>query len=172
MRAIANEAELKAGSLYYHYKSKDELIAAVLDLGISVVISSVRRAMEVLPDTASSREQIETAIRAHLSAIVNNGDYTLVTRHVFGQVPEAIWEKNMRLRDSYAAMWERILTEAYDRGEFRSTASITMARLYILGALNWTLEWYEPGSRTIEEIAREFASVALFGLRCDQMAQL
>lgn len=164
MRAIADEAQLKAGSIYYHYKSKDELISAVLDLGITTVTDTVRSALAGLPEGATGRERIETAIRAHLSAIIDYGDYTLATRRVFGQVPEAIRTRNTRLRDSYGAIWQEILADAHARGEFRTSANLTLARLFILGALNWTVEWFKPGGRSIEEIAREFASVVLDGL--------
>jgi AcrR family transcriptional regulator len=164
MRVIADEADLKAGSIYYHYKSKDELISAVLDLGIHAVIDTVNAALEALPPDATSRQRIETAIHAHLSAIINNGDYTLATRRVFGQVPEAIREKNLRLRNSYAAIWQDILTDAQKRGEFRADANVTLARLFILGALNWTVEWYKPGRQSIDEVARTFAAVVLDGL--------
>jgi AcrR family transcriptional regulator len=164
MRVIADEAELKAGSIYYHYKSKDELISAVLDLGIRAVIDTVKAALEALPADASGRQRVETAIHAHLSAIIDNGDYTLATRRVFGQVPEAIREKNLRLRNSYATMWQEILIDAQKRGEFRADANLTLARLFILGALNWTVEWFKPGGRTIDEVARNFSSVVVDGL--------
>jgi len=164
MRVIADEAELKAGSIYYHYKSKDELISAVLDLGIRAVIDTVKAALEALPADASGRQRVETAIHAHLSAIIDNGDYTLATRRVFGQVPEAIREKNLRLRNSYATMWQEILIDAQKRGEFRADANLTLARLFILGALNWTVEWFKPGGRTIDDVARNFSSVVVDGL--------
>ena len=164
MRVIADEADLKAGSIYYHYKSKDELIGAVLDLGIQAVIETVDQAMAELPADATGRMKVETAIRAHLSAIIENGDYTLATRRVFGQVPEAIREKNLKLRSGYANLWQDILKSAQASKEFRSDVNMTFARLFILGALNWTVEWFKPGGRSIEDVARIFASIILDGV--------
>ncbi|MBP0440350.1 TetR/AcrR family transcriptional regulator [Tianweitania sediminis] len=164
MRTIADEADLKAGSIYYHYKSKDELISAVLDLSIRLLIDDVKGALAALPEGASGRDRVQAAMHAHLSSILTNGDYTLSSRRVIGQVPESIRNQNMRLRDSYAAIWQDILKGAQAGGEFRASANMSLVRLFVLGALNWTVEWFKPGGRSIEEVASEFTDLILDGL--------
>jgi AcrR family transcriptional regulator len=164
MRAIADAAELKAGSIYYHYSSKDELISAVLDLAINALYTSVKTALDRLPADATGRQKIEVAVHAHLSAIIEYGDYALATRRVFGQLPQAVRAKNMRLRTAYAAMWQDILVQAQRAGEFRPEANLKLMRLFILGALNWTVEWFKPGGIGIEGLAKEFSSLIIDGL--------
>jgi AcrR family transcriptional regulator len=164
MRVVGERAGLKAGSIYYHFVSKEELIGAVLDLAMQVVIDGVQDALDALPAEATLRERVEAAIHAHLTAIIGIGDYTLTTRRVFGQVPEAIRAQSLRLRESYAAMWHALLTEGQRRGEVRADANLVLARLFVLGALNWTVEWFNPGGLSIDSVARSFASVLLDGL--------
>jgi hypothetical protein len=79
-------------------------------------------------------------------------------------VPEAIRQRNTRQRDAYAAIWQGIISDAHKSGEFRTTASLSLTRLFILGALNWTVEWYKPDGRPIEDVARNFATFVLDGL--------
>jgi len=164
MRVIAEEAGLKAGSLYYHYKSKDELISAVLDLGMNAAIAALKAALAALPPEATGRQRLEVAFRTHVATIIANGDYSLATSRVYGQVPEAIRIQHQTLRDPYGLMWREILTTAQQRGEFRADANLTLARLLILGALNWAAEWFKPGSRSIDDVAGGFAAIVMDGL--------
>ena len=129
MRVIADEAGLKAGSLYYHYKSKDELISAVLDLGMNATINALTAALAAMPADATARQRLVVAFRTHVTTIIANGDYSLATSRVFGQVPEAIRVQHEKLRDAYGLMWREILTIGQQRGEFRASANLTLALL-------------------------------------------
>jgi AcrR family transcriptional regulator len=164
MRAIADKADLKAASIYYHYKSKNDMLTAMLDQGMNSVIESVSQRLEGLPEGTSGLERIQTAIHAHLSSTIENGDYTLATRRVFGQVPEDIRLKHMRLRNSYGKMWQEILSNAMEQGELRPDINLTLARLFVLGALNWAVEWFNPGGQTIDEVSDEFTSIVVNGI--------
>jgi hypothetical protein len=37
-----------------------------------------------------------------------------------------------------------------------------VARLFLLGAMNWTVQWYRPeGSRNIDQLARQLADFVI-----------
>jgi AcrR family transcriptional regulator len=49
LREIADAAGIKAGSIYYHFGSKDDILGEVLDAGIDAVMSAVRERIAALP---------------------------------------------------------------------------------------------------------------------------
>src|SRR4051794_25444414 len=67
---IADRAGMKAGSLYYHFESREQLVAEVLRLGIQAAWDEVAMAVGRLPRSASGLDRIAAAIRAHTVAIV------------------------------------------------------------------------------------------------------
>lgn len=164
MRAVAKEVGRSAGSLYYHYRSKEELIEAVLAQGINGVSEAVQSAVLRIPAGNSNRERIDAAIHAHLRSIMEFGDYVLVTRRVLGQVPTHVRRKHVRLRDAYGDFWMMLLDSALQTGEIRRDIDLRLARMFILGALNSAVEWYKPEGKALEEVARQFTILITEGL--------
>src|SRR5712672_2428673 len=69
MRAVADQVQIKAGSLYYHFASKDQIIKEILNSGIVMLTEQVRRKLDALSDDAAFAERIEVAIEAHISSM-------------------------------------------------------------------------------------------------------
>ena len=164
MRDIARQAGMKAGSIYYHYSSKEKLLDAVLDRGTAGVFSGVREAVERLPPKATHREKLHTAITAHLHSIVKFGDYTLVSRRILGQIPTAIRKKNLKLRESYGRFWRDLFESARLDGAFRDDADISMNRMFVISIINGTIEWYDPAKRPLDDVATEITRLLFDGL--------
>jgi AcrR family transcriptional regulator len=164
MRAVAERAGLQAGSLYYHYSSKEDLIEAVLAMGLRGVADAVRLAVAAAPPTAPARERISIAIHAHLTSLLEYGDYALASRRLLGQVPPRIRRKHIALRDDYGNFWLSLLEAAQAAGELRADADLHLARTFALGALNYALEWYRPGGKPLQDIGNEFTLMICDGI--------
>ena len=84
---IADRAEMKAGSLYYHFDSREDLVAEVLRLGIDGAWDQVAGAVGRLPSAATPLERLETAIRAHTLSIVGRSAYATAQTRIVGSLP-------------------------------------------------------------------------------------
>src|SRR5690606_13423093 len=58
LRELAAACDMKAGSIYYHFESKDAIVAEVLHIGVTQVYDEVRRVTTELGKQASSRDLI------------------------------------------------------------------------------------------------------------------
>ncbi len=168
---IADAAAMRAGSIYYHFESKEQLLEQVLDIGIRRVSEAVVREVEALPPGTSNRQILRTAIEAHLAMLLRHGDYTSANIRLFDQVPDDVHDRQVRLRAAYDDFWRKLLTAAREAGEIRADADLTMVRMFLLGALNWSLEWYRPGAKSIAEMADEVASLVFDGVGTRGAAQ-
>lgn len=161
---IAKAADLQAGSLFYYFASKDELLEEVLDIGIRRVHEAVEDSQQVLPEEAPHRERLRAAVEAHLETLLKHGDYTSANIRIFGQAPEEIRKRHLRLRDAYAGLWRRLLTKAQKAGALRDDVDLGLVRMLLLGALNWSVEWYQPGGKSIQTMADHMCLMLFDGI--------
>ena len=161
---IATAAGMQAGSIYYHFDSKEQIMAAVLDIGISGVMEAVRDDVEALGPQASWRERIRTAITAHLRLLLRRGDFTAADIRNYGQLPEGLRDRHLQARTEYGEYWRGLLTGAHEAGELRADVNLSLLRMLILGAMNWSLEWYDADKLPTDQIARELWRMVFEGL--------
>lgn len=164
LNEIASAADMQAGSLYYHFASKDELLEEVLDIGANKVNDAIKESQERLPPDASHRDRIRAAVDAHLTMLLKHCDYTSVNIGIFAQIPEEIQQRHLPKRDTLAAQWRRILTRAQKAGALRDDVDLSMVRMLLLGALNWSVEWYKPGKTSIPAMADHICLMLLEGI--------
>ena len=144
MREIAKECDIQAGSLYNHFKSKDELVSEIFDLGIKRVADAVKKDLAKVDKNADFRVFLTAATRAHLDAFFVYGDYTATHIRNFKQAPENIQANNIKARDAYEKLWINLLEKGAANGALSADIDLNLARLLLFGSLNWTLEWFRP----------------------------
>ena len=163
LREVADASGIKAGSIYYHFESKDQILGEVLDKGIQVVAETVRQRVDALPADATARERVAAAIEGHLWGLLHHGDFTSANIRIYGQIPAAAKNRHRKIRRDYADYWDRLLEDALERGELRPDSSTTVIRLFVIGALNWTVEWYNPQKGSFQDFVKQIKAIVFDG---------
>ena len=101
MRDIADAAGMKAGSLYYHFSAKDEILGQVLARSIEAAIDGFRKAMGAVSADADFRLRFTAAVTAHIRTVHEFGNYTHASRNLLTHVPASAREKHRAMRAEY-----------------------------------------------------------------------
>lgn len=172
MRQVAAEAGIEAGSMYYHFNSKGQLLDEVLDLGVRDLLHGVRRAIHDFDEAGNHdhRCRISIAIEMHMAYLFRASEFTSANIRIYGMLPEEIRRRHRPIRHEYARLWDQILREAQKAGTLRSDIKVVPLRQFMLGALNWTIEWFDPGKagrpghHTLSAFAHQITTLLLDGI--------
>lgn len=165
LRQIAKAAKIKAGSIYYHFKSKDEVLQEILSIGVSDVREAARFRIDELPQDASPRKKIEAAMKGHLEGLLRHGgEFSTASIRVYGHLPPHLKKRNQELRRGYGSFWEELFLAAEKAGELREGLTLKIVRLVTVGAINWTPEWYDPTHGNLDEVADQIVSILAEGI--------
>ncbi len=170
IRRIAAEAELEAGSVYYHFSSKTEILDDVLDLGLRELLEGVRSATRTEALKNDRNAMLSTAIATHMACLFRASEFTSANIRVYGMLPENLRSRHRKIRHEYADLWDQMLLSAQKDGFLRSDIKVIPLRQMMLGSLNWTVEWFDPdkanapGHFTLPEFSAMLIKLLLGGI--------
>lgn len=149
MREIGAEAGMQAGSVYYHFKSKEELLLAVYAMAVDGLETQL---LDALDGPEDPWQRLEIAVITHLETILDSNDYASV---MIGVTPDKAPDLSValiRLRDRYESHFIGLI----DALPLQKPADRRLLRLMLLGALNSTRHWYRQDGRSAADIGRAF----------------
>lgn len=151
MRDIAASAGMLAGSMYYHFPSKNDLIAAVYEAGVAEIGAAVDEAVEKV---RGPWLRLEAACIAHLESLLADSAHAAVMTADLSRLDRHLRRRLVTLRDGY----EKRFVELVAALPLTGTTDRSLWRLQLLGALNWTPTWYRSGGKTPADIARSIVA--------------
>jgi AcrR family transcriptional regulator len=167
---IAAEVGMKAGSLYYHFASREALVEAVMAEGVRRTRAVVGERLAALPADAGGLARLAVAIEAHLVMVIAQEDIASATIKLIWQAPQPIRDRILAEQRAYGAVWRDLLVQARAEGAIRADIDLSVARMTIMGALNWAADWFRPGRMSPEAVARDVAAMILGGLGAANLA--
>ena len=167
-RDIATAVGMRSGSPFYHFKSKGDLLCAVMAEGMRSAIaqqqSTLQNASISLSNTEQSRLEIrrllQVLIRHHFEVLLSpNSDFIPVMLYEWRSLTVRQRTTMAQLQRDYEAVWLPVLEALFASGQL--TCPVKLARLLIFGALNWSVQWFDARKEASLDDLTE-AAMALF----------
>jgi len=162
IRDISTAAGMHSGSPFYHFKTKQDILVAVMEQGLA---EGLRKTEEVMALALPSEQKLTQLIRTQLGTILEEGnDFIPVLLYDWRSLTSANRRRIVAMKDRYDALWQEVIDELKRAGHMPGDAQLV--RLLILGAVNWAGTWYRAGGRlSLDDVAEGAARLFLQGVR-------
>lgn len=158
VRDLAAAVGIQSGSIFHHFKTKEDILKAVME---EVIIYNTHLMRTKLSEASSPREEVLALIRCELEAITGvTGDAMSVLVYEWRSLSDKNQKDILALRAVYEDLWLDSLNKAKEAGQIN--ADTFLLRRFLTGALSWTTTWYDrSGELTIEQLAEEALLLAI-----------
>jgi len=158
VRDLANEVGIQSGSIFHHFKTKEEILKAVMEEAIRYNTERMKRA---LANSQAAKEKLLELIKCELTSITGfTGEAMSVLVYEWRSLSEESQAHILSLRDIYEQLWLDVLDQAKEEGLIKGDTFIL--RRFLTGALSWTTTWFdERGGMSLDDLAEQALLLAL-----------
>jgi len=161
MQDIAHAVQLRKASLYHHVDSKQDILLALLDRALDLLIAEME---QVIAQSLPPDKKLRLATRNYLQTMLDNRDLASVLLLEHRSLEPDLRARHIPRRDRFEALWQRLIQEGVESGDFDSSDASIEAKA-LLGVLNWTITWYcSDGMYSATELADRYADLFIHGL--------
>jgi len=158
VRDIAAAVGIQSGSWFYHFKTKQDILVAVMEQGMTRSLADIEAIdLRALPP----REAFRQLVLAHLNTLLApDHDFIPVLLYEWRSLDKSARSRIIALKDRYEAIWDEAIAALHRSGDW--TMPTGFDRLLMFGALNWTAQWFKSGAGvSIEELAEQAVTFIL-----------
>jgi AcrR family transcriptional regulator len=160
MRDIAEAAALSPANLYNYFKGKHEILFFCQDNSLDRMISALEKARRMKTSAAA---KVRHVIISHLHCLLDEVEGS-AAHLLTSALPPRQQRYLVAKRDRYELGVRNLIAAGMRTGEFVSGDAALAARA-MLGALNWSVQWFSPeGPLSSAEVAEALADYLIRGL--------
>ncbi|MCV7064588.1 TetR/AcrR family transcriptional regulator [Mycolicibacterium farcinogenes] len=163
VRDIADSAGILSGSLYHHFKSKEQMVEEVLKDFLDWLFARYQQILDTETTplgrlTGLFMTSFEAIEHRHAQVVIYQDEAKrLSAQPQFSFVDE----RNREQRK----MWVDILHEGVADGSFRPDLDVDLVYRFIRDTTWVSVRWYQPGGPlTAEQVGRQYLAVVLGGI--------
>ncbi|WP_339509795.1 TetR/AcrR family transcriptional regulator [Pseudomonas sp. RL_15y_Pfl2_60] len=158
VRDLASAVGIQSGSIFHHFKSKDEILRSVMEETVRYNTAMMQAALD---EATTLRERVLALIRCELQSIMGGtGEAMAVLVYEWRSLSDEGRAHILALRETYEQIWLEVLAQAKAEGYFKADPFII--RRFLTGALSWTTTWFRSeGPMSLDQLAEEALSLVL-----------
>jgi AcrR family transcriptional regulator len=163
VRDIADSAGILSGSLYHHFKSKEQMVEEVLGDFLDWLFERYQQIVDTEPDPL---ERVKGLFMVSFEAIEHRHAQVVIYQDEakrLSALPQFgfVEARNREQRK----MWVDVLKEGMAAGAFRPDIDVDLVYRFIRDTTWVSVRWYQPGGPlTAEEVGRQYLAIVLGGI--------
>jgi AcrR family transcriptional regulator len=163
VRDIADSAGILSGSLYHHFKSKEQMVEEVLRDFLDWLFE---RYQQIIATEPNPLERLKGLFMTSFEAIEDRHAQVVIYQDEakrLSSLPqfEFVDARNKEQRK----MWLDLLNEGVKQGDFRPDIDVDVVYRFIRDTTWVSVRWYQPGGPlTAEEVGRQYLAIVLGGI--------
>ncbi|MGB3486029.1 MAG: TetR family transcriptional regulator KstR2 [Mycobacterium sp.] len=169
VRDIADAAGILSGSLYHHFKSKEEIVDEVLRTFLDWLFA---RYQEIIDTEPNPLERLKGLFMASFEAIEHRHAQVVIyqdeAKRLSSQPRFAYVEERNRAQRK---MWVDVLTQGIEEGYFRPDIDVDLVYRFIRDTTWVSVRWYQPdrgNGLTAQQVGAQYLSIVLGGIAAEK----
>ncbi|MBU8833070.1 TetR/AcrR family transcriptional regulator [Mycolicibacterium goodii] len=167
VRDIADSAGILSGSLYHHFKSKEQMVEEVLRDFLDWLFG---RYQEILDTATSPLEKLTGLFMASFEAIEHRHAQVVIYQDEAKRLSDLPQFDFVEARNKeQRKMWLDILQEGIADGSLRPDLDVDLVYRFIRDTTWVSVRWYKPGGPlTAEQVGQQYLAIVLGGITQSQ----
>ncbi|MCX8565209.1 TetR family transcriptional regulator KstR2 [Mycolicibacterium mucogenicum] len=163
VRDIADSAGILSGSLYHHFKSKEQMVEEILRDFLDWLFEKYQ---QIISTESDPMERLKGLFMASFDAIEHRHAQVVIYQDEakrLGSLPQFgfVDERNREQRK----MWIEILNEGVRQGVFRSDLDVDLVYRFIRDTTWVSVRWYQTGGAlTAQQVGAQYLAIVLGGI--------
>ncbi|WP_431240575.1 TetR/AcrR family transcriptional regulator [Mycolicibacterium aichiense] len=163
VRDIADSAGILSGSLYHHFKSKEQMVEEVLRDFLDWLFD---RYQQIITTEPNPLERLKGLFMTSFEAIEDRHAQVVIYQDEAKRLTtlpqfDFVETRNKEQRK----MWLDLLNSGVEQGYFRPDIDVDVVYRFIRDTTWVSVRWYQPGGPlTAEEVGRQYLSIVLGGI--------
>lgn len=160
VRDLAQAVGIQSGSIFHHFKTKEEILRCVME---EVIHFNTDRMREGVEQATSPRDKLLALINSELNSINGEtGEAMAVLIFEWRCLKPESQHFILELREHYEQIWLDTLEQAQQAGLVAPHRDLFVLRRLMAGAISWSHYWYKPdGSIKPDQLAEQALYLAL-----------